>query len=538
MGSDPSATIGRICGACGTENSSGSRFCRGCGVALPEISVCSGCGGRMAVGAQFCPACGTPTGAAASGADTESAPSSPVCGACGTPCAPAATFCRRCGSPLGMPVAPVSGVPFAIPIGTGGASVYAARRSYRLPIIVAVLAVAALLVVLFIAGAIPGLSNEKKSQPAAVAATTQATVQPGAPSATASAAPRKATPNPLWAKITPEDLLAAAFTRSEVEQIVNKPGDQWWAGTPRFGGAPLPDPDFKGERFYANQPFDRTNGPEWLYIDLSLFPDATTASDCFSSLLSTADKGATMLSGSAIADEQRYFTFTNPGADAPNESDVRLRVGPVIALISWGDRSGFQTPATMARFAAALVPKLNSLLAGKLTAPVVRPELIALLPTAVPSVGPILGTAALPPEAWNYRDDSGKLVQGTLYLQGGVTQLAFRRYSLAADANQVVEVTLHPFKDAASAQAYMANQIKLEPTVTQRKLDPGKTGQVSGYFLSKDDTYWLEFAVGAYSADVECFSPHSDVSSACEAAVRQVGEAWYTKLSTAAPLGH
>lgn len=345
------------------------------------------------------------------------------------------------------------------------------------------------------------------------------------------------TPNPIWAKITPEDLLAAIFTRAELEQLVNKPGDAWWASAPRFGGPPLPDPDYPGERFYAALGFDRVSGPKWFDIDLSFFPDTATASSCFAALLSTADKKATLLTGPTVADEQRYFTFTNTGEDAPNESDIRFRVGPVIARLSWGDKTGFQTPATVARYAAALGTKLNSLLAGKMVATAIRPELAALLPPTVPGVGPVLGTAAVPPEMWRSdRDASGNLSLPAIYSQEILSQLVLRRYSLAADTTQVVEVVLLPFKDAASAQSYMATQINAASRDTRRKLDSGKIGPAGVYILANDDTYRLQFAVGAYATDVSCYSPRDDVSSSCEAAVRQLGEVWYTRLTTAAPL--
>lgn len=533
MGSESSDSGLRTCAACGTGNSGNSRFCRGCGAVLPASSVCSTCGAAVAMGAKFCPGCGAPrdTVPSAPGPGPTTAPSVAACGACGTAYSPPATFCRQCGAPLLAAVVPPPGI--AAPVA------YPMRRGSRWPLYAGAVVVVALLVVLFLTGVIPGLSHDKKNQPSAVS---QATVPPkAATAAPTNVAPAKATatptPNPVWAKITPEDLLAAIFTRAELEQLINKAGDQWWPIEPHFGGPPLPDLDYPGERFYAAQQFDRVSGPGWFEVDLSMFPDAATASSTFASLLSTVDNEVTIVAGPAVADEQRYFTQTNTGDDAPNESDVRFRVGPVIARISWADKTAFQTPATMARYATSLVMKLNSLLAGHVTAPGMRPELAALLPPTVQGVGPVLGTAALAPEAWSYgRDASGQLSMPAVYSQGVLSQLAFRRYSLAADPTQVVEVTLFPFRDTASAQAFMTNEIRLEPDILQRKLDPGKTGQLTGYFLSTDGIYWLEFAVGSYAADVQCFSPYEDVTSACEAAVRQVGEAWYTRLSTVAPL--
>src|SRR2546423_2994811 len=45
------------CGACGTENPSGARFCMSCGAALARS--CPSCGTEAPAQARFCPACGS-----------------------------------------------------------------------------------------------------------------------------------------------------------------------------------------------------------------------------------------------------------------------------------------------------------------------------------------------------------------------------------------------------------------------------------------------------------------------------------------------
>ena len=49
-----------ICGACGTENAAGKKFCVQCGASL--ALACASCGSQLAAGERFCGVCGTPVG--------------------------------------------------------------------------------------------------------------------------------------------------------------------------------------------------------------------------------------------------------------------------------------------------------------------------------------------------------------------------------------------------------------------------------------------------------------------------------------------
>lgn len=53
------------CPACKVENPPGSKFCAGCGGALPKTPVnlkCAGCGAESPEGSRFCKSCGRPVG--------------------------------------------------------------------------------------------------------------------------------------------------------------------------------------------------------------------------------------------------------------------------------------------------------------------------------------------------------------------------------------------------------------------------------------------------------------------------------------------
>lgn len=57
-----------LCPSCKTENPQGSKFCAGCGAALPKMPAsirCAACGAESPEGSRFCKGCGKPVGSAA-----------------------------------------------------------------------------------------------------------------------------------------------------------------------------------------------------------------------------------------------------------------------------------------------------------------------------------------------------------------------------------------------------------------------------------------------------------------------------------------
>jgi hypothetical protein len=59
------------CGKCGTESTSGGKFCPECG--SPLSNLCTKCGGENSPSAKFCEDCGTPLGAPAAAASARKA---------------------------------------------------------------------------------------------------------------------------------------------------------------------------------------------------------------------------------------------------------------------------------------------------------------------------------------------------------------------------------------------------------------------------------------------------------------------------------
>jgi membrane protease subunit (stomatin/prohibitin family) len=66
------------CASCATVSPAGTKFCAGCGTALPTAQFCSNCGTEMAAGAKFCASCGTAAPAAAASGPAPAATEPPA----------------------------------------------------------------------------------------------------------------------------------------------------------------------------------------------------------------------------------------------------------------------------------------------------------------------------------------------------------------------------------------------------------------------------------------------------------------------------
>ncbi len=359
----------------------------------------------------------------------------------------------------------------------------------------------------------------------------------GASSAPLPAAERMQPDGTTSETIAPEDLWNAVAGLAPGSQF-GAPAGRWWPRLPEFDvppyrgeGLPLP-----GQRFTVTQSYADIDAPgAGLELALTLFTDPTAASEAFAALADISDVGGVPGVAPAVGEEARAFTRTLSDNGVPvDEATIRFRVGPVVARVSWFAVSGLEpedpAPEAINGLAATVADRLGALFAGGLGGSALAPELAALLPPAVPGIGPVLAQVAIPPEAWATMDTTNDPETITSLLRnGGVRQLAFQRLALAADADQVVEVILFPFADASSSWSFLTGYLIAIAADPTSRLDPGATGDASG-FAFHDDNYELQFVAGPYLADVSCLAPFGEVSPVCEDAVRQLGSAWFAML--------
>ncbi len=373
--------------------------------------------------------------------------------------------------------------------------------------------------------------------PSGAAAVPAAAASPApAPAATAASASAQVS----TADLTPNDLLLAALSPSDVKAVVPAT-ETWWPYFPEFDVGFSPYTDNSADpsvRFFVVQAYERVGGPARRQVvsTMVLFNDAASAAQGMARLNQTNDGDSTPASGPAVGDASSYFTRSNIGLGTPTDTPIdypdtavlRFRVGPVVGRVSVLG-TGFEKTATLAAYAAPLVDRIGALLQGSLKAQPLPTEYGQRMPPPSSAVGAILGAVVAPAESWALADNSGtpEAVADKLHSLGAAS-LGFGRASLAADPNQVIEATLFPFRDATAASSWVKT---FTSGVGKTGLDAGATGTQSAYTSYGGKFYELQFAAGRFVGDLSCFAPYGTTTSACEVPVRQLAEAWYAALS-------
>lgn len=333
-------------------------------------------------------------------------------------------------------------------------------------------------------------------------------------------------------EITPEDLLAATLRPADVQQLFSRP-ERWWPEFPEFivGIGAAADGPMPGERFFVGQNYQQVDDPDETMVrsTLILFEDEATAAAGFAMLRTTEDADGSTVPGPAVGDQFRYFTRSTE--EFPAETTLRFRTGPVVGRVTQYSQADFAAPDAVARYAGAVIARIGPLLDGALMATPLPAAMAGWLPpSGASTVGPEIGSAVAPAESWALIDsaDDPMSVRERLH-RYGATELGYRRYRLSADPNQVVDLTLFPFRNSQSAAAWVREFVDTDDGSV--RLDPGRTGELSVYAVY-EDSYEIQFAKGRLAADVSCSAPFGEVSAACEPAVRQMAEMWFEVLPT------
>lgn len=336
--------------------------------------------------------------------------------------------------------------------------------------------------------------------------------------------------------VTPDDLLAVLDWKVLQAQLSD--GSQWWPAFPQFNVG-IGD-EAQGLRFYVVQQFRlvSTRGALTSRLDTTLlsYEDAAAAAKDFNGrLLTVNDKGTQPTGVPQIGDQARYFVRDSGRPDSFRyEYTIRLVAGPFVSRISFfkATRQDPVTLESMARYARTIAIRIRQLLSGNLNAQAIPARLEALMPpkSTASVVGQVFGSTVMPPETWALADVAGRPVHVLDALKrGGLDELGFRRYGLAANPDHVVEATLFVFATPEHAAAWQREFMRSIPR--QGALNPGQTGAISGFTVwPNSGAYELMFAKGQVVGDVLCEAPFAKTSSVCERAVRVLAEGWYAAL--------
>jgi hypothetical protein len=329
--------------------------------------------------------------------------------------------------------------------------------------------------------------------------------------------------------LTPEALLGAIPALNEVPEVVPASAD-WWPAFPEFHVGTVNPGRAAGELFYVVQTFVKLDDQDnsRLVVTVILFDTAKAAHRVFVDRSARSAQGATVLSGPRLGDERRYFARSG----SPSVTTMRYRVGPLTGRVSLFAPGPPVAAETVAKYGEALVNKLQELVAGTAGAPALPGDFEALMPpaTAADQIGPLLGSAVVPIEAWALADTANDPLRiRDLLKEGGVTNLYLRRYGVADRPGQALEVVAFQFAEPEAATRWVRRFIRTVAT-TGPVFDPGDTGIRRAFTGGNAGEYELQFAKGRVVGQVLSLAPFADPDPALKPVVRQLAELWWRAM--------
>jgi len=337
------------------------------------------------------------------------------------------------------------------------------------------------------------------------------------------------------AELLPEDLLAATLNTAEVQALAPS-GQQWWEGFPYTYRAPFagaPDTAGLGQRLAVGRFYQTVQDTEivdTLDLDLLLFADQAAATAAMDTLAARLGEERSVIPGPLVGDEATYFTADDEEEPANELASVLFRSGAVVGNVRVTRRDPAESVDVLARYANAMEAKVDALQAGLLSRTPLPAEWANVLPIGGEGVGMLMGSAVTSPQSWALIDTTNDPVRVMTRFQSfGASELVVRSFTLGADDEHLVELTLMPFGDEGSAAEWVAAFIEETNTVNVA-LEAGATGP-NAAFSQSEFGYELQFAKGRFVGDVFCYAPYGEeASAACEEPVRRLAEQWYAML--------
>ena len=324
---------------------------------------------------------------------------------------------------------------------------------------------------------------------------------------------------------SPEQLLAATIHAGDLGQV--GPGG-WWDDVPEFNDRREPDGGAELRNAVMSHVFGKPDdAPAEVATSVRFYDKAAAAADAFDASAETdkRDYGATE-EGPKVGEQSRYL---RQKADSEHEGGValRLRFGRYLVRIDIGGAAATMTDDRVAALGKLVIVRLAQLDAGTLAAPAL-PEIAKALPAADAEFQPVLGTAAIARDSWNWiwsSQNSALVVSPRLRAivgaDGRGEASVMRRYGLRVDGNDIAEIAVLPFRNADAARRYLG-ETKHEDARRAAIANREDDVVVSPPIPDVSPAYRADFRGGRYVAEVTCFAPFAPTSAACAAAVREL----------------
>lgn len=316
----------------------------------------------------------------------------------------------------------------------------------------------------------------------------------------------------------PLDLYAAAPSLADVRSLL---GDSnWWPGPPSFGVRPLNAAYMPYlERFTIIQRFVHIGTAETFDVELALWSTTTAASTQMTSI--QAAFGASV-AGAKAGDQVLYYGSQLPGA-APFVTTTVVRVGQIIAAITWALKDSFPKIAQLGKIAVKVASRIKDMLAGKLRGSSLASTDSAMLPPAGMDMT-LLGSAKLPIEAAVVMIDSPSLTGlAQTFHNEGVDNVVFGDYALNNDTHMEVRAGAFKFLTPQDASGWLDGM---------RGTYPPDSGGIVAFYDPVHGVYNFLFVAGTQGGLLICRSTSSAeaASRACEGPLSRVAPVWKLSL--------
>jgi hypothetical protein len=315
------------------------------------------------------------------------------------------------------------------------------------------------------------------------------------------------------------DLFAAEPTQADVKSMLGD--DNWWPGPPSFGVRPLDSSSTPmSQRFRVTQRFTHIGTSETFDVAFAQWSSTSTATTQMNDIKTALGTSA---NGAKVGDDVLYYGLQGSGA-APFQTATFVRVGSVVAIITWSRKDGLPKVDQLGKVATRVVARLKNALSGK-----IRPTLLSTADAAkLPPIGPditLLGAAKVPIESVVVMLNSSapQMVSGLLR-NAGADSIVFGDYVLDNDTHMELRASVLDFTTSQVATEWI--------DALRGNAVPDASG-IAQFYDHATGQYFGLFTVGNRGAILVCRSTNDGeaASRSCESPMSRVAPAWQLSLA-------
>jgi hypothetical protein len=317
----------------------------------------------------------------------------------------------------------------------------------------------------------------------------------------------------------PMDLYAAEPTPADVKSMLGD--DNWWPGPPSFGVRPLDSSSTPmSQRFRVTQRFTHIGTSETFDVAFGQWSSTSTATTQMNDIKTALGTSA---NGAKVGDDVLYYGLQGSGA-APYQTATFVRVGSVVAIITWSRKDGLPKVDQLGKIATRVVARLKNALSGKIRATSLSADDAAKLPPKGPDIT-LLGAAKVPIESVVVMLNSSapQMVSGLLR-NAGADSIVFGDYVLDNDTHMELRASVLDFTTSQVATEWI--------DALRGNAVPDASG-IAQFYDHATGQYFGLFTVGNRGAILVCRSTNDGeaASRSCESPMSRVAPAWQLSLA-------